>query len=81
MQTWLIYDYAIPYLLRTNGFKCERQSMTSSYGQNWYTTDCPIPMDGTYTLPDGTIIEGCGGVELRIKSDVARPASIDIPQD
>ena len=68
MQTWFIDDYAIPYLLRANGFKCIRQDITSSHGNNWYITDCPVPMDGEYTLPDDIVIEGCGGVELRIKS-------------
>lgn len=68
MQTWFIDNYAIPYLLRKHGFECTRQDLTGSLGQNWYTTDCPVPMDGDYVLPDGVIIEGCGGVELRIKS-------------
>lgn len=81
MQAWLIYDYAIPYLLRTHGFLVHRQNYAGPSGNDWYVTDCPIPLDGTYTLPDGTIIEGCGGLELRIKSDVTRPADIDIPQD
>lgn len=67
MQTWFIDDYAIPFLLRLHGFMCTRQDLTGSFGQNWYVTDCPIPMDGDYTLPDGTVIQGCSGVELRIK--------------
>lgn len=68
MQTWFIDDYAIPYLLRLHGFYCVRQNITSSFGNNWFVTDCPVPMDGEYTLPDGVIIEGCGGVELSIKN-------------
>lgn len=69
MQIWLTYDYAIPFLLRANGFQCERQDYaTSHYGNNWYVTNCPIPMDGDYTLPDGVIIEGLGGLELKIKN-------------
>lgn len=67
MQTWFVDDYAIPYLLRLHGFSCQRQNLTSSYGNSWYTTDCPVPMDGDFTLSDGTIIQGCGGVELRIR--------------
>lgn len=68
MQTWFIDDYAIPFLLRTNGFICIKQDLPSCYyGNNWFITDCPIPMDGDYTLADGTVIEGCSGVELRIK--------------
>lgn len=67
MQTWFISDYAIPYLLRLHGFTCIKQNLTSTYGNNWFTTDCPVPMDGDYTLADGTVIEGCSGVELRIK--------------
>lgn len=68
MQTWFVDDYAIPYLLRTNGFMCVKYDVPNSQcGNSWFTTDCPIPMDGDYTLADGTVIEGCSGVELRIK--------------
>lgn len=81
MQIWLIGDYAIPYLLRTNGFQCEKHNIVGLTCNDWYVTDCPIPFDGEYALPDGTIIEGIGGMELRIKSDVGRPATIDIPGD
>lgn len=67
MQTWLIYDYAIPFLLHKHGFLCLRQDFTSSNTKDWYITNCPIPLDGEYVLKDGTVIEGCSGVELRIK--------------
>jgi hypothetical protein len=68
MQTWLIYDYALSYLLRANGFHCERHEIPGATCTEWYVTDCPIPLDGDYTLADGTVIQGCAGIELRIKS-------------
>lgn len=67
MQTWLIYDYAIPFLLRQHGFLCLRQDFTGSHCKDYYITNCPVPMEGEYTLKDGTVIEGCSGIELRIK--------------
>lgn len=78
MQTWFIDDYAIPYLLRVHGFTCIKQNLTSSYGNNWYTTDCPVPMDGDYTLKDGTVIEGCSGVELRIKGRLEAESTVSM---
>lgn len=68
MQVWLIGNYVIPYLLRQHGFTCERRVILGSVHTDWYTTNCPIPTDGDYTLPDGTVIQGCGGIELRIKN-------------
>ncbi len=68
MQIWLIGNYAIPYLLRTNGFLCEKRVIAGAHCTDWFVTDCPVPLDGEYTLPDGVVIEGCGSLELRIKS-------------
>lgn len=67
MQTWIIFDYAIPYLLRQHNFLCLRQDFTGSSCKDYYLTNCPILLDGDYTLADGTVIQGCSGVELRIK--------------
>lgn len=68
MQTWLIGNYAIPYLLRTNGFQCNRHIIPGAACTDWFTTDCPVPLDGDYVLQDGTVIQGCAGLELRIKN-------------
>lgn len=77
MQIWLIGDYAIPYLLRTNGFKCEHQNIPGSTCTDWYVTNCPVPMDGEYQLPDGVVIQGCSGIELRIKQRLEPVTPLD----
>lgn len=60
VQSWLINDYAVIYFLWLDNFYCK------AIGNDWYTTNLPIVVNGVYKTSSGHIVEA-HGVELRIR--------------
>ncbi len=74
MKQWLITDKRVVEALQKNGFVCQipleraiegsisfyTQPVGKGHVSNWLETDCPIPINGSYALPDGTIIQSEG---------------------
>lgn len=69
LRSWIIYDYAVLYLLHINGFEHKRHGFAYSPHMDIvvdrYLSDIPIEDNERYELPDGFIIEAHGGIELR----------------
>lgn len=57
-RNWIIEDAATRRALWRYGFSCKPQHY------HWYTTSLPIEFNGSYRLPDGSVIRS-HGTELR----------------